>query len=226
MRNFLLECLDEFLLIHVGLGRDVLEFAFLVLGKALARVHLLARQFQGAAATVAFLAQFRDAAKPRQGHHGDQQDAQVTQDRVDGGHQRLEAHKRQREADQAGGDEDEAESFFAAAGEALAQGVEHAQRGSEDHAEDDQGHDGAHGRVEFGDQGQKRHVVAFDGLDLHQQRQRQQDQHDQVAHAAQQAAEAGSAGVQLVTADDDGHGRHADDVQARVVQGGDPPIRQ
>ncbi|QYH18924.1 hypothetical protein JKI95_06070 [Corynebacterium aquatimens] len=204
----------------------MLQLALVVLGEALARVHLHAGELHRALAALLLLAQLGQAAQPAEGDHHNQDQAHVAQDRIHHGHQRLEAHERQREADQAGDDVDALEAAFAAAGQALAQRVEHAQRGGEDHAEDDQRHDGAQRRVQVRDQGEQGHVLALHNVDLDQQGHGQQHEHDQVADAAEQAAEARRARVQLITADHQRHGRHADDVQAGVVQRGDPPVRQ
>ncbi|WP_460510920.1 hypothetical protein [Corynebacterium tapiri] len=155
-----------------------------------------------------------------------ERDAQVSQGRVDVGDQRLKAGEGQRETDQARHDEHRTEQVTACARQALAQGVEHADGGVEDHAVDHEGHDHAHPRVNLIDEGEHRHVGAVDSLDLKEERGDQQHEHDQVEDSAQQAAVAGSLGVHEAAADHDGHGHGSHDVKPGVVQGGDPPVGQ
>ena len=80
--------------------------------------------------------------------------------------------------------------------------------------------------MDAGNQLQDRHVLAVDVLGLEEEGEDEQGQQDEVEETTDEAADAHGAVIQEVTADDDGHGHGRHDVQAGVVQGGEPPVRQ
>ena len=217
---------DEFAGVHVRGSGQLGQLALILLGEALARVETALDQDAGAQATLGFLAHRAQVLQPVGREHNNHQDAQVAENRVDEGDQVLEADEGQAETDDAGCGIDRVEALGVVARQALAQGVEHADGGVEDHAVDDEGHEIAQCGVDAVDEFKHRHVRVHDLRSGDVERDDEQRHHDEEHDAAQRAAEANGAVIQEVAADDDGHRDRRHDRQAGVVQGGNPPGRQ
>ena len=127
-------------------------------------------------AAVGLIGQLAAVLDAVEDHHRDHQQAQVTQDRVDIADQRLEAHERQDEADDAANSVDRVEALRIIAGQALAQRVEHADSGIKDHAVNNKGHEHTEYRVDAGNQAQHWHILTVDVLSFEEQGEDQQGQ--------------------------------------------------
>ena len=165
-------------------------------------------------------------ADPVDAQQSHQQNANVTQCRVNVAHQVLEAHEAGRKANEHGDNEYLVEALRVPSGQARGQGEEHAQCGVEDHAVNSDRHEQTQRGVNVGHQGQHRQIGITKVANLEEEDQRTEEEQSTKHGATDQATDARNTGIEVVAADNDRHGHDHHEGEADVVQGRNPVVGQ
>ena len=181
----------QLLVLDVGLTDQLAQLLAILVGVLLIVVLAGVGELVDAVTALGLCEDAGAGAEPPGNHHDDHHQADVADDRVDVGHEGIEAHEADAVANERHHDKHRTEGLVGAGGQALTQRIEHADRGVEDHEEDDDRHDHAQHRADVVHHRQHRHVAALDGLDVQVQGDRGDDQHCGVQHSTHQSAHAG-----------------------------------